>query len=301
MPPEFQTPSGVKITVADSGAVEAVQPGGSGRQFSLPRLAMIGQTFAVGASGHQLVPIKKGKLLVRYRLLSESEDRILQITSPVADIDQAPVLRSYHPDVRDFLNTVDPRKASWTVVLDEGIPRIDLMSLKVKFPSLQTLVLHPVHHTEEEDHRRVRATDLVSQGKAEQLAQNPVFLARLHLRNLELDQVKRLVTDFPMTAEELDFVRTFLQIMIRNDRKQADLAKVASALKHLDELFRMASLLEQGMRDMFDQEMDRMNPAIARDLLGLVQKRRTAAPEKEDQIYFWECEFRLSKIAEKTA
>jgi hypothetical protein len=63
----------------------------------------------------------------------------------------------------------------------------------------------------------------------------------------------------------------------------------------------MASLLEQGMRDMFDQEMDRMNPAIARDLLGLVQKRRTAAPEKEDQIYFWECEFRLSKIAEKTA
>ncbi len=300
MPAEFQIQGG-RILVKDDGTVEVTRAGAT-RSYPLLRLAMLGQSFSPGPTGVQAYPARKGRVVLPYRLLAEGQDRALQLPSPIPDVEQVPVARSYFPDVKEFLSGEDPKKPGWTVVLDEGIPRIDLMSMKVKFPQIQTLVLHAAAHPHEEtDHRRVRATDLVDQGKGEELVQNPVFLARLHLRNLELDRVKRLLTEFRMTSEEIEFVRTFLQLMIRNERKQKDLAAVAATLAHLDELFRMASILEQGKRDIFDLELDQMKPPVARDLLGLIRQRRQSAPDKEDQIYFWECEFRLTKIAEKSA
>ncbi len=288
---------GTQCEVLRGGRVEPGQGGAS--LHAVPEVIFVGQ-FEAPSTQVQIFPNRKGKLSVPYRIKGHTSESHLLIPS-YSEADQFPARLRLEPDTRGLVGQAPP--PGRFAVLDESIPRIELVTLKVKNPGLNVLVIHPEEATRpvETDHHRVRAADLVREGQGGDLVKNPVFLARIHLRNLDLLRVKSLLVDFPMTSEEMEFIRTFLQIMIRNERGQKDLQAAQEQLGHLDELYRVGSIFSQGRREAFDREMDSVSSAMARDLMALVARHRVGIPNKEDQIYFWECEFRLRKIAEKTA
>lgn len=277
-----------------------IEPGQGGAALhAIPEVVFVGQ-FESPSTQVQLFPNRKGKMSIPYRMKGHTSENHLLIPS-YSEADQFPARLRLDPDTRVLVSQAAP--PGRFAVLDESIPRIEIVTLKVKNPSLNVLVIHPEEATRpvETDHQRVRAADLVREGQGGDLVKNPVFLARIHLRNLDLARVKTLLVDFPMTSEEMEFIRTFLQIMIKNERGQKDLQAARDQLGHLDELYRVGSIFSQGRREAFDREMDTVSPGLARDLMPLVARHRVGIPNKEDQIYFWECEFRLRKIAEKTA
>jgi len=105
-----------------------------------------------------------------------------------------------------------------------------------------------------------------------------------------------------MSAEEIQFVRTFLQIMIRNEQGKDELVGARPELERLDELYRLSALVIGGDIDGFEQELERgIDGRVAPDLLSLISRKRAQAEDKEREIQFWEWEYRLQKAAGEEA
>lgn len=306
MKADFKTHAGLRLSV--NGWICQVQRIGSPpRDHPLPEVIFVGDllgaSHSTAAPEPVLFPVKKGRLLIPYGGLAGGESSRLGLPCP-PDVDQFPAVVRGVSSVRDLLaGPPSPTKMRF-IVVDDSVPRIDLITLKVKQAQAQVLVVHAPEAAVvgKPDHRKVRASDLLSTGQGdEELQQNPVFMARVHLRNLELPRVRDLLVEFEMSGEEVQFIRTFLQLMIRNDRGLEDLKAARNELAHIDELYRVAEVLISGDRPAFDRELENVAPDLARDLLPLVARRRARAPTREDQIYFWECEFRLTQTSEKSA
>lgn len=297
MDAEFKTQAGLRLVVKD-WVCSVHKVGSAPRDYPVPEVIFAGQVLRPQTEGQALFSVKKGRQLIPYAGLGTNARIGLPCS---AEVDQFPAVIRRAGQLKELM-LLPAGSGLRFIVVDEAVPRIELITLKVKQPQAQVLV---VHAAEQEgpppDTSRIRARDLLSTDHGEELQKNPVFMARVHLRNLELPRVRDLLVEFEMSDEEIQFVRTFLQLMIRNERNQADLQAAQGELVHLDELYRVAGVLASGQRELFDRELERVGAALARDLLPLVSRRRARAPGREDQIYYWECEFRLTQTAEKTA
>jgi hypothetical protein len=169
------------------------------------------------------------------------------------------------------------------------------MTLKVKNAEVQILLVQEEDELKKEQaagQEKVRATDMLAQGAGREHTSNPVFMARVHLRNLQLENVKQLLYDFELKADEIEFIRTFLSIMIKNENSKEDLRLVQGQLKIMDAMFcYMLDVLKRKSPD----ELKPLVPEAAKELKRLMGYYRQKALNKEDEIYFWELEYRLDK------
>jgi len=253
-----------------------------------------------------LVENRRGRLAIPYQMRSSAERKILTI-SCASQADQFPCQVQHYEGVRQFIAREGEGHPYRFIVVEQSVPRIDMVTLKVKNPDARILILRQEEKqarrsAAELDHERLRATDLAGTGGGREHSANPVFNARIHLRNLNLDQVKQLLLDHEMSAEEIQFVRTFLQIMIRNEHGKPELNAVQPELQRLDELYRLAALVIIGEITGFEQELERgVESAVAPDLMKLISRKRSAAPDKEREIQYWEWEYRLQKAGQEGA
>lgn len=267
----------------------------------VPSILFIGAQFemAIPVGQFVLVANRNFRLQVPYRRLPNRTVRHLTLATTSAS-DQFPVIVQHYDSARTFHSR--DGSAYRFIVADDEVPRVDLVALKVKNHDAQILILHPeekvAQKTADVDISKIRARDLVASGAAAEEGGNPVFLARIHLRNLDLDRVKELVVAHPMTGQENTFIRTFLQLMIKNEHGKQDLALVKGQLEQLDELYRLIAQAEASDRSVFDAELDHgVAKEVAGDLVRYMQLRRSKAANKEQEILYWEWEYRLTKSA----
>ncbi len=308
---ELVTPAGFSIrilgdrgvcNVSRDGRLEFPQGGSGSSDQQIPGIIFIGKSFepVLESNEYLLVPNRSRRLVIPYRL-GESRGRHILLPCGLAS-DQYPVMVAYFPSSRQLLDAgASYRGAPWRyVVLEPHVARIDLMSLKVHRPELKTFLLKeegegaPSAAAAEE---KVRATDIVNQGGGSEHASNPVFQARLHLRNLALDRMVDLPVRFHLKAEEVDFIRTFLGIMIQNERENQELEQVKDELKKLDGFYGLLSVALQDP-DEFDRALEQgLNSVLANELLPVVRNMRSMSQDREQQIRFWEWEYRLNELA----
>ncbi len=267
----------------------------------VPSILFIGAQFemAIPVGQFVLVGNRNFRLQVPYRRLPNRTVRHLTLSTTSAS-DQFPVLVQHYDSARAF-HSKDGGTYRF-IVADDEVPRVDLVALKVKNHDAQILILHPEEKvaakTAEVDISKIRARDLVASGAVAEEGGNPVFLARVHLRNLDLDRVKELVIAHTMTEQENTFIRTFLQLMIKNEQAKPDLVLVKPQLQQLDELYRLIAQADASDRSIFDGELDTgVNKEISGDLVRYMQLRRSKAVNKEQEILYWEWEYRLTKSA----
>ncbi len=269
----------------------------------IPAIVFIGKHFKLGlpAGDISLVPSRAGKLVVPYGLTTAPGQKNLSLSCGSAS-DQFPVLVKQYESPRQFLSGEGSGHPFRYLVLDQSVARLDMVTLKVKNPEAQILIVQenksPGFQPEKKVNTdTVRATDLVEEGGAGELSRNPVFMARLYLRNLNLDQVRQLLLDFDLRAEEVEFIRTFLQIMIKNEHNKQELAMFRDQLEILNDLYRLCGIILSGRFEQFSDELDRgIPPRLASELKALVANYRLKAKTKEEEIRYWEWEYRLSKM-----
>lgn len=267
----------------------------------ISRIIFVGPDLEPGTEeeGVQLFPNRKFRLHIPFRYLpTHTMQQLTLRCNSVSDQFPADIRQVERMDeLPELLQKGNPFQY---VVLAPGFKKMDLIKLKVYFSSTKVLLVKPPETESESENQSpavVRATDMVRNQELSQLSGDPVFLARIHLRNLDLDATRQLLLDFNLNGEEIQFIRTFFHIMIRNERNDKDLLAARKELENLDELFRLGQILLKEDRTAFDHELERgMNPRVAEYLIPVVSKIRKTTDKKEDEIYFWECEFRLSRM-----
>ena len=293
---EMRTPAGrvIKIRVDRMTAVvfgvdnrpEVVRlQGRETMEQPVPAVLFVGADFGVAVlpDTFHLVENRGNRLRIPYKSHTGQVHHV-GIASPSAS-DSFPVYVRHCRDVRAFIASDDGRVAFRYMVVSTELPRMDTVALRVRHPDAQILVVKAPAPTTEQgkvDATKVRASDLVQTDHGKTLSGNPVFRARIHLRLLELDRVRDLIGADDMTPDELDFIRTFLDLMIRNDQNRAELVAARPELEELARLYRAAGVVLRGDRPGLEEALQELSPDGARRLSTFAGVR--SAVQKTDRV-----------------
>lgn len=290
--------------VSRDGRLEFPQGGSGSSDQAIPGVVFIGRSFSPVLTQNEFVLVfnRSRRLVIPYRLADGRARSLLLPCGSAAD--QFPVIVAYFDSTRALVDQGSLFKGPpWRyAVLEPGVSRIDLMSLKVHRPELKTFLLKEEGGATHETtaamaEQKVRATDIIEQTGGGHNTSNPVFQARLHLRQLALDRMLELPAKFTLKTEEVEFIRTFLNLMIKNERNTAELVPVQGELKHLDQFYGLLSVALKDP-DQFDRALEQgLASDLASYLLPVVRNMRSNTQDREQQIRYWEWEYRLNELS----
>jgi len=274
----------------------------------IPRIVFIGSRFQIEHADGSILLFKNisGKIRLPYRLDGSDRESHIKLGCNSRS-DEFPVQVNRFDTIKRFVGQAESGLQNLYLILDPSIHRRELVNLHLKCHDARILIVQDssrpgkVAETGEIDSRNVRAADLVNSDKKAELTKNPVFLARIHLRNLEFDKVFRLLLDFRMQREELQFIRTFLQLMEKKGEEDQELSRNRTRIRNLSEIYRITSVLagQEGIE--FDKELTNgMAPDIAQAMSLVIKPYRMNAQSKEDEIRYWEWEHMLKKMSSQS-
>ncbi|MDX1961155.1 MAG: hypothetical protein SFU98_21475 [Leptospiraceae bacterium] len=282
---------------------------------NVPRVVFLGEDFNLShfrLGELTFVNVKTGKLVIPYQHGGSREIKTIFLNSG-SESDILPVVIYHQNNVKDIAALAEKGIEFHHIVADEGLQRSDMVTLKIRFPTVNILILKkkiattqdPKTVLPENEKGEKQIIDQDNTGAAlraintslNMSSDNPVFLSRIHLRNMELDKVKQLLFDFDLTVEDVSFIRTFLDVMIRNEKKKEDLATNREKLVVLDEIFRLAEMIVKRDETDFEIELEKgVQKEVAYMVYAILEKYQENASTIEDEIMFWEWKYRARRL-----
>jgi len=279
----------------------------------VPRVAFLGSDFNLShfrLSELSFVNVKSGKLVIPYQHGNSNEIKTIFVATGSAS-DILPVLVQHFTTKENLVKECEVSEIFHYLIVDEDLPRTDMVTLKIRFPAMNILVIKKKISSLESkvekqaspdnkvvDFSKVRATDVITNSNLNQYSQNPVFLARIHLRNMELDKVKQLLLDFKLNGQDVAFIRTFLEVMIRNEFNKPELKASREKLVALNEAFRLSTLILDSQIDEFEKELaeKKFSREIAAMIYALLSKEQDESREIERELILWEWKLLTKKL-----
>ncbi len=130
-----------------------------------------------------------------------------------------------------------------------------------------------------------RATEIIKEASINVMSDNPVFLARLHLRELSLSKVNQLLLDFDLTAIEVEYIQNFIDTMIKKADDDSELLKNIAKLKALRESFSFYLNLINSRDDEIRKIIDNVDDInIIASYSTLIAKCKYLLPDTKDQL-----------------
>lgn len=304
---EFRTPGGYFIAVDEEslscGVYRGRVDGVSVEQVRASGVKVTGVLFlgnAVqpisGEDGFMLLPVRSGSIAVPYRSGPEGDRKVIQLNVRVV-ADQFPVFIRHSPEVREFLKNLSEvdRKKFRIVVLGPDVLRIDTVGARVAFPHARVFQTVAEGRKSPTVPARVRAVDLMGRPGMEHMSQNPVYMARVLLRRLDFKGMERLPIDYNLSREDVEFIRAFIDVMYKNERGSRELTENHERIGQLMKFYRIIDLIIRMERDQLDREVEAgLDQQVVSNLLPFLRKQRQRAKTKDQEIAFWELEYRLA-------
>jgi hypothetical protein len=262
----------------------------------IPFVLFIGKRFEISLRlGEYILARSRGKrIFLPYRMSPDLSQRNLSFTI-TSTADQFPVFLGCYESVR-LLQRAEGESGKIDygfIVLDSGVTGYEKVVLKIRYPHAMMIIIKP----EEPEEVRLPLSPIEEERRGGELSANPVFQARIFLRKMELDKLKQMLIEYRMNDQEIQIIRTFIQIMLQNEEKRADIEHARKALVKLRELFRLNLIISSEDKSLFEAELDKgLSPDVAVDLIPIVERLRNQAANKEDEIRYWEWEYRISKM-----
>lgn len=282
----------------------------------LKTVVFIGSGFRLRSvyQGLSFLPVVRNRILIPYRHEKLTKEKVIFIhTTSNADI--FPLNVDHLETVEQLLNQLKGGKPVQYLVVDDQLPRTDILLIKQKLPKVylfvikvslfvknQNLKVKQSLLGEKIDNSRVRAVDLMQHGdkQIEFLSDNPVFLARVFLRNLELQKIRSLLLEKDIEIKDLDYIRTFLEIMIKNEHQKPELAKVKEELELLKKyILIQEQFLSKDLELVSESIQKETDKEVINFYNFLIKKDKESAESREEKISYWELEAVVkSRLAE---
>ncbi|MEM7179520.1 MAG: hypothetical protein AAF518_01300 [Spirochaetota bacterium] len=288
----------------------------------VPKVVFLGDDFNLShfrLGELSFVNVKNSKLVIPYQHGGSKDIKYIYLNSGSAS-DILPVIIYHFNTVREVIKSSEGGNSFHHIVSDEGLHRNDMVTLKIRYPSVNILILKKKIVTVQEEIRnkktqnqqententenavvdadKARAAEMASSSSNLNMhSENPVFLARIHLRNMELDKVKQLLFDFDLKSEDISFIRTFLSVMVKNVNQKEEFEVNKDRIKSLDEIFRLAILIINRSEDNFEEELEKgFSKDVAYMIYALLEKYQEQAVNIEEQIMLWEWKYRARRL-----
>lgn len=283
----------------------------------VPRVVFLGDDFSLShfrLGELSFVNVKNSKLVIPYQHGGTRDIKYIYLNSG-SESDVLPVIIYHFNTVKEIIKSSEEGNLFHHIVSDEGLHRNDMVTLKIRYPSINILILKKKIVTVQEtkpklqaiedkddsavvDADKARAAEMATVNSNLNLhSENPVFLARIHLRDMELDKVKQLLFDFDLKSEDIAFIRTFLSVMLKNVNNKEELESNKDRVRTLDEIFRLAILIIDRNEDQFENELENgFSREVAYMVYTLLEKYQEQAVNIEEEIMLWEWKYRARRL-----
>jgi transcription antitermination factor NusG len=317
---EEKTPKGyiVKIFIDDDrflifdrNGASVFKDGKKSRPFHpVMKVLFLGPHFKVRNNYNQdlsLVKVSKESLVLPYQDDREGRRKYVFISTD-ATIDMVPVKIIHYGNLGQLVKEIKRKEEQpGYIIVDESISKNDIIVIKNRCPDSTVLLASeagPAGVTEENAKdtgvEKKNSEESVEDVDLNMLSQNPVFLARVHLRKMHLSRVKQLMLDFDLQAVDIEYIISFLQTMLANADDSEEIKKYSGKIEELLTSFQLYFHLLQRddvkIREMIEG-LDQKNQLPS--YFTLVSKVKLIFPGNEDQLLFTDYENLLWEKSEQ--
>jgi hypothetical protein len=257
----------------------------------IPVIIFIGVTFK-RKQGHQqtysMLKIRDGNILVPYIDKTDGSTKYFFLQTD-KKLDCIPARIMQVNDVVQLLKEVEPSPQPCYVAVDDGITANDVIIVKNRYNILDIVYIEIANNHFLAEKLQIPDMDRIM--NLNMMSANPVFLANIHLRAMDLSKINQLLLDFEITALDTEYILEFLRSTIRNDDKDPRVEKNMHMLQELLNSFCFYLALIQKNEDEIKKMIDALTSVKEiTPLRTLVSKVKSMFPGSDDQIRYTEFE-----------
>jgi hypothetical protein len=274
-------------------------------------IAFLGEYFRIHNNFNRelsLLKVSKGKLVIPYDRQGV-EKRGYLFMNFEGKLDMVPIRLLGIDTLDQLIRMVESGQYPDYIVVDENVTRNDIVVIKNRCPDV-AVVLAPdkrevtevekISREDASEEGERRATDLLKDVNLNIMSQNPVFLARVHLRNMDLSKVNQLLLDFDLKPIDAAYILNFINTMLGKVGLQEELKREESKLESLRKSFQFYVYLLEKNDDEIKKMIDRvMNKDEVASYMTLLAKVKLLLPNQDDQLAITGYENLMWEIKEK--
>lgn len=209
----------------------------------IPGVVLISDQYQIirkGDSELVFFKVNKGKIIVPYESISTNLRKYLFIGSD-SDIDLMPLRIKEIKELSSLIRVKESAFIPDYVVIDEKITDEDCIIIKNKFPNTMIVELREEDAKGKDDIGDPTlgkgAEEVQGEKNLNIMSNNPVFLARIHLREMALSKVNQLLLDFDISSLEADYMLKFIENMLLNPDDKPEVEQNRAKLLVLKDSF----------------------------------------------------------------
>jgi hypothetical protein len=230
---------------------------------------------------YQLLKIQNNSLIIPYNA-DEGKRQYLFLPYDTL-LDMVPCITEYFSDTASFVSFVKKGNVPDYIIINNTMSDNDIKLISSMSSSSHMEIVNTISGATIDDTKR--ATDQLNNVDINLLSQNPVFLARIHLRNLDLVRVKQIMLDMDLTESDAQYIIAFLSTMIKNSDKE-ELHKHVEKLKELQRSYEFYLYLITHNDEKIHELIAQANKNDLVTFHTLIQKAKLLFPTKEASLRF---------------
>lgn len=274
--------------------------------YRVPLIIFLGKSFRVKDrydSELFFYKITNGKIVIPYTDINSNSRRYLFIRSEIdKDMDVIPARVRECSEINSLFRGIDTDFHPDYIIIDDKIVKDDILIVNRRYPAATIVNAYDEKNSQGTSIRNGfsnsdaktqedRATDIINEQNLNVMSNNPVFLARIHLRTMALSKVNQLLLDFDISSFEADYILKFIETMLAKSEENDDIRNNASKLEALmDSLVFYISILNRNDDDIHSiiEKIEDINQIASYNTL--LAKVKTLLLEEEDLFKLTEYE-----------
>lgn len=268
----------------------------------VPLLVFVGENFIVkNTAGTEMSFLKatRGQIVIPYvDTATDRRQRFIFIPAE-SGIDLIPVRLKGLRDISMLVREIETGTKPDHIVVSGSVTRNDIIIIKNRLAGAHIILAGgksedgdtPREESEINSFGDQRATEVAKDVNINMMSNNPVFLARVHLREMDISKVNQLILDFDLSPIEAEYILSFITTMLSKRETEEDIRKNAPKLEgiqgSLQFYIHLLGKNEAEVRTMIEGMND---SGMLASFFTLIAKVKLLYPGTDDQLLFTEFE-----------
>ena len=229
---------------------------------------------------YQLFKIQNASIIIPYMFENNTRHYIFIPCDSYLDV--IPCMVEYANDIASFISFVKKGITPDFIIINSELSHDDNAMIQSLCPSSHVEIAGKSVEPPNNDSKRAADAGNID---INLLSNNPVFLARVHLRNLDLPRVKQILLDMDLSESDAQYIIAFLNTMLQHSQKE----ELHKHLEKLNELKRAYEFYFYCIAHDDQNVKQLIEKADKKDLVTfqtLIQKVKLLFPTKEENLRF---------------
>ncbi len=251
----------------------------------VPVIIFVGASFDIKREydkEYVLLKIRDGSIVVPYTDLRDGKIKYFFLNTD-KEMDAIPVRMMHAKDVVEMVREVDINVQPDIVAVDDAVTPNDVIIIRNRYKVDEIIYVELANNYFLSERLQIPESDRVM--NINMMSSNPVFLVRIHLRNMDLSKINQLLLDFEITALDTEYILSFIQDALDNAEGDAAIQKNKPMLLDLLNSFKFYhSLLQKDetvIKVMIDSTTDVKKLTPYRTLVSKVKAMFPGAEEQK--------------------